>query len=252
VVKLEKIVRYLDIYLDISGIKDSSWNGLQWEGRQIVRRVMCAVDTGAMVFEEATRRKADLIVVHHGNYWKDANPCFTGFNKKRMEILYRNGISLYAAHLPLDKHPEIGNNALLLKMTGAKIFRDFFIYDSQAISYCGFYKKAEKLDTIVKRINKGLGIECRVLPHGKKLVKTVAVISGGGGYAGFNEAVKAGVDLYITGDILEVFHASKDSGINVIFGGHHATETPGVKAISKLISKKFDVESEFVDIPTGL
>lgn len=251
-VKLEKIVGFLDRYLDISGIKDDSWNGLQWEGKQDVKKVMCTVDSGIIVFQEAAKRKIDLIVVHHGNYWKNTNPCFIGFNKKRMEILYRNGISLYAAHLPLDRHPEIGNNALLLKMAGAKIFKDFFLYDGQAISYCGFYKKAEKLDTIVKRINTGLGIECRLLPYGKKTIQTVAVISGGGGYAGFNEALKAGVGLYITGDTLEIFHASRDSGINVIFGGHHATETLGVKQIAKLISKKFDVDSEFVDIPTGL
>lgn len=86
----------------------------------------------------------------------------------------------------------------------------------------------------------------------KKLIQTVAVISGGGGYAGFNEAVKAGVDLYITGDVIEIFHNAKDSGINVIFGGHHATETLGVKQLAKLISRDLDVEAEFVDIPTGL
>ncbi|HOC02134.1 MAG TPA: Nif3-like dinuclear metal center hexameric protein [bacterium] len=251
-IKLERIVGFLNSYLDISGIRDGSWNGLQFEGKEVVKRVMCSVDAGAIVFEEAAKRRADIVVVHHGNYWADTNPCFTGLNKKRMDILYKNGISLYAAHLPLDKHPEIGNNAMLLRMIGAKIFRDFFIYDGQAISYCGHYKKAENLDSIVDKINKGLGIKCRVLPFGKKLIQTVAVISGGGGYAGFNEAVKAGVDLYITGDAIEIFHNAKDSGINVIFGGHHATETLGVKQLAKLISKDLDVEAEFVDIPTGL
>ncbi|HPP67161.1 MAG TPA: Nif3-like dinuclear metal center hexameric protein, partial [bacterium] len=199
-VKLETLVRFLDNYLDINGIKDNSWNGLQCEGKSNVNKVMCAVDAGATVFEEAAEKKADMIVVHHGTYWKDTNPSFVSFNKKRMEILYKNGISLYAAHLPLDKHLEVGNNALLLKMIGAKIFKDFFICDGQAISYCGYYKKAQKLDAIIEKINKGLEITCRVLPYGKNLIQTVATMSGGGGYNGFNEAVKSGVDLYVTGD----------------------------------------------------
>ncbi|MGB9642546.1 MAG: Nif3-like dinuclear metal center hexameric protein [Candidatus Ratteibacteria bacterium] len=249
---LECIVKFLDSFLNINHIKDDSWNGLQWEGIEKVEKIMCTVDAGADVFQQAAKMKANLVIVHHGNYWKNVNPSFTGANKKRMEILYRHNISLYAAHLPLDMHPEIGNNILLLKLIGAKKTTGFFPYDGQSISFCGRFTKPKKLDEIISKINNSLGIKCRVLPYGVDTVKTVAVISGGGGYAGFNEAIKAGVDLYISGDTIEVFHSAKDSKINVIFGGHHATETLGVKKLAKILSKRFDVEAEFVDIPTGL
>ncbi|HOJ30653.1 MAG TPA: Nif3-like dinuclear metal center hexameric protein [bacterium] len=250
--KLNNIVKFLDGFLNINNIKDDSWNGLQWEGTEKVEKIMCTVDAGADTFQEAVKRNANLIIVHHGNYWKNANPSFTKANKKRMEILHRHNISLYAAHLPLDMHPEIGNNILLLKMMGAKKTTGFYPYDGQYISFCGQFTKPKKLDDIVSTINGCLGITCRLLPYGPDKIKTVAVISGGGGYAGFNEAIKAGVDLYVSGDTLEVFHSAKDYGINVIFGGHHATETLGVKELAKVISKNFDVKAEFVDIPTGL
>lgn len=250
--KIKKIVDFLDMLLKIREIKDDSWNGLQFEGKQEIKKIMCTVDAGMSVFEKAIEEKFDMIIVHHGMYWKNLNPSVTGANKKRIELLYENGVSLYAAHLPLDMHPEIGNNAMLLKIIGAKKSKPFFPYDGQSISWCGIFNVQVKLESIVKKINDVLGINCKLLPYGKNLIKTVAVISGGGGYGGFNEAIKEGVDLYISGDTLEVFHFAKDSGINVIFGGHHATETLGVKEISKILSKKFDVDAQFVDVPTGL
>jgi len=250
--RLKNIVSFLDKFLDIKNIKDDSWNGLQFEGNPVVKKVMCTVDAGATVFEKAADEKADLIIVHHGHYWKNSNPCFIGANKKRLEILYKNGISLYAAHLPLDMHPEIGNNMMLLKIIGARKTKPFFSYDGKSISFCGVFQKKVKLEEIVDRFNKSLGIRARVLPYGPEDIKTVAVVSGGGGYAGFGEAIKEGVDLYVSGDTLEVFHSAKDFSLNVVFGGHHATETLGVKEIAKILEKKFDIESKFVDIPTGL
>lgn len=251
-VKLGNIVGFLDRYLDIAGIKDDSWNGLQWEGKSQVKKIMCSVDAGMSVFQKAVEEKADLIIVHHGHYWKNTSPCFTGFNKKRLEILYKHGISLYAAHLPLDMHPEIGNNIMLLNLIGAKKSSPFFPYEGKFISFCGTFRKKTAFEEIVNRLNKSLGIRCRVLPYGPEIVKKVAVISGGGGYAGFNAALKEGVDLYISGDTIEVFHLAKDFSINVIFGGHHATETPGLRQLAKILSERFDVEAKFIDIPTGL
>lgn len=250
--KLGKIVKFLDEFLDIKNIKDDSWNGLQWQGKDEVEKIMCTVDAGATVFKKAAEEKADLIIVHHGNYWKHLNPSFTGANKKRLEILYKHGISLYAAHLPLDMHPEIGNNVMLLKVIGAKKSKPFFPYEGKSISFCGVFSKKVKLDEVEKKLNEALGITCRVLPYGSETIRTVAVISGGGGYTGFNEALKEGVDLYISGDTLEVFHLAKDTGINVIFGGHHATETLGVRELAKVLEKKFHVKAKFIDIPTGL
>ncbi|MCM8789292.1 MAG: Nif3-like dinuclear metal center hexameric protein [Candidatus Omnitrophica bacterium] len=250
--KLKSIIRFLDRFLDIKNIKDDSWNGLQWEGKPDIKKIMCTVDAGASVFEKAVEENADLIIVHHGIYWKNINPSFAGANKKRMELLYKHGISLYAAHLPLDMHPEIGNNIMLLNLIGAKKSKPFFPYNGQSISYCGIFTKKKRIKDIANMLNGLPGISCRVLPYGNEKIKTVAVISGGGGYAGFYEALKEGVDLYISGDTLEVFHSARDSGINVIFGGHHATETLGVKEIARILEKKFNVVARFVDVPTGL
>lgn len=249
---LKNIVSFLDEFLDIKNIKDDSWNGLQWEGKQNVKKIMCAVDAGTKVFEKAAEEKADLVIVHHGHYWKNLNPSFQGPNKKRLDILYKNSISLYAAHLPLDMHTQIGNNVMLLKIIGAKRSKPFFPYEGKSISFCGVFPKKISVDEIVKKLDKSLDTQCRVLRFGPEIVRTVAVLSGGGGYAAFNEALKENVDLYITGDTIEVFHLARDCGINVVFGGHHATETPGVKELAKVLEKKFDVEAKFVDIPTGL
>ncbi len=250
--KLKTIVDFLDGFLDIKNIKDDSWNGLQWEGKETVKKIMCTVDAGATVFQKAVEEKVDMIIVHHGHYWKNTNPCFCGPNKKRLEILYKNNISLYAAHLPLDMHPEIGNNIMLLRLIGAKKSKPFFPYENKSISFCGVFPKGKSVFEIIETLNNSLGIECKFLPYGKEMIKTVAVISGGGGYAGFNEAIKEGVDLYISGDTIEIFHLAKDFSINVIFGTHHATETLGVKQLAKLLEKKFDVEAHFIDVPTGL
>ncbi len=131
--KLKTIVDFLDGFLDIKNIKDDSWNGLQWEGKETVKKIMCTVDAGATVFQKAVEEKVDMIIVHHGHYWKNTNPCFCGPNKKRLEILYKNNISLYAAHLPLDMHPEIGNNIMLLRLIGAKKSKPFFPYENKSI-----------------------------------------------------------------------------------------------------------------------
>jgi putative NIF3 family GTP cyclohydrolase 1 type 2 len=108
------------------------------------------------------------------------------------------------------------------------------------------------LKEIEEKLNRDLNTKCGVLPFGKDKVRTIAVCSGGGGYSGFYNALDAGVDLYITGDAVEIFHTAKDAGVNVIFAGHHATETLGLKALSLTLQKKFGIETVYIDLPTGL
>ena len=120
------------------------------------------------------------------------------------------------------------------------------------MGWVGEFKRTVSLGAIERKLARCLNTQCTVLPFGKRNIKTVAVVSGGGGLSGFNEAVTAGVDLYLTGEISDVYHAAKDASINVIFGGHHATETLGVKALSEVVKRKFKVETMFLDIPTGL
>ena len=250
--ELKKIVRFLDDYLKINDIKDDSWNGLQVEGRSEVKKAVFAVDAGKEIFKKAIEEKADLIVVHHGHFWKTSNPSIRGWNKERIELLLSNGISLYAVHLPLDKHKETGNNVLLLKMLGAKIEEGFAQHEGDNVGWIGKLEKPVKIKDIEEKLNSELNTKCTVLAFGKEKVKTIAVCSGGGGYPIFFEALNKNVDLYVTGDAIEIYHVAKDAEFNVIFAGHHATETVGVKALSEIIKKKFDVGCVFVDIQTGL
>lgn len=250
--KLTEIVSFLDEYLDTKNVKDDSWNGLQVQGREEVKKIMFAVDAGMQTFEKAKELSADMIVVHHGHFWKGADPRIVDFNKKRIEFLLQNQISLYASHLPLDKHPEVGNNAQLIKILGFEKDKPFAFYHGEFISFIGKTDKPKKVEEIQNILEKEIGATCKVLPLGKKEIKTIAVCSGGGAFPQLIEAMNEKVDLYLTGDSSEFYHLVKDFGINVICAGHHATEIVGVKALSEIVKDKFDIETIFVDIKTGL
>ncbi|MBL7100741.1 MAG: Nif3-like dinuclear metal center hexameric protein [Nanoarchaeota archaeon] len=251
-VELKRIVKFLDEYLKIKDIKDTSWNGLQVEGKSEIKKIVFAVDAGIETFEKAIQEKADMIIVHHGHFWKEGDPAIKEGSKERIELLLKNNISLYAAHLPLDRHKEVGNNAQLLKILDAKIKEEFAEHDGQNVGWIGELKKPKSITEIEKLINSKLKTKSTILPFGKEKIKTIAVCSGGGGYPTLFEALNKKVDLYLTGDAIEVYHSVKDAKINVIFAGHHTTETVGVQALSEIIKKEFDVETVFIDIPTGL
>ena len=249
---LKKIVEHLDSYLDTKNINDDSWNGLQIEGKSEVEKVLFAVDAGLETFEKAIEKNADMVVVHHGLFWKSANPSLINWNKKRIELLVKNGISVYASHLPLDKHPESGNNAQLLKILGFEKNKEFGFSNGEFISFTGKTNQPKTIIEIENILKKELHATCKTLAFGKKEISTIAVCSGGGGYPQFIESLDTDVDLYLTGDSTEMYHLVKDANMNVIFAGHHATEIVGVKALAEIIKKEFEVETLFVDIPTVL
>jgi dinuclear metal center YbgI/SA1388 family protein len=253
VARRDELVSFLDQYLEIKTIQDDAWNGLQVEGTDLVGKAFFAVDAGMETLQQAKKHNANMIVVHHGMFWQGSKPCLVGPQRRQCEFLLKEGISLYAAHLPLDKHPEVGNNAQLLKILGYDVERPFCKYHGQDISFIGKTSKPKSVEAIVKILQGQLGAECKVLPFGKKIIHRMAVCSGGGAnYGILQEALDAEVDLYLTGDATEMYHKIKDNNFNVIFAGHHATEIVGVRALSNLIAKKFDVEALFFDIPTSL
>lgn len=250
--KLEKVVGFLDGFLKTAEFDDLSWNGLQFEGRADIGCVAFAVDAGIDTFNAAAKEGADMVVVHHGHFWRNSNPSYASWSKKRIEILREKGMSLYASHLPLDAHPVAGNNAQLLKLIGAKVTGEFGTYGGRPIGWKGRLPRPVAVEEIAGTLEREIGASCRVLPFGAKEVSTVGVVSGGGGYEIFFEALDSGVDLYVTGDATEVYHTAKDAGLNVIFAGHHATETLGVRALEKIVAKRFKVKTVFIDLPTGL
>ncbi len=251
-VTCQRLTAFLDKYLDANAVEDSSWNGLQIEGRREVRRVMCAVDAGKVTFEEAAARSADYLIVHHGLFWKPDNPSIRGWRRERIDLLRDPGISLYASHLPLDRHRVVGNNARLAALLNGTIREEFLSCGGKCIGWIARLDKARTVRSLAGKLEKELGGTCTVLACGPSRVRSFAVVSGGVGIRGVSEAIERGVQVFITGEPCDVYHLAKDAGINVIFAGHHASETLGVKALGGLVKKKFGVEADFVDIPTGL
>lgn len=248
----DAIVTFLDEQLPYGEFDDQSFNGLQVEGKEQVTKIVTGVSAGKELFARAAEAEADFIVVHHGHYWRYGTPSLTGWEKQRVDILLDHNMSLYASHLPLDKHAKFGNNALLLNLLNAEIVDDFLEHNRETSSYTGMIMRGKHLDEIVGILETSLKTKCITLPFGPAIVRTVAVVSGGGGYRAFAEAMDAGVDLFITGDTAEIYNDAKDSGTNVIFAGHHATERLGVKALGEVLQKTFEVRVEFIDVPTGL
>lgn len=250
--KLKSICEFLDKYLETTSVEDACWNGLQFEGCKDVKKIIFSVDASSDCFNMASKQGAGLIIVHHGHFWKNLNPSYSGWAKQRLEILRNSDISLYASHLPLDRHTEVGNNVQILRILGAIVKEGFLSHSGTNIGWIGEITNGISIDRVESILTERLNAECKVLPFGNSLVHTIAVCSGGGGYKGFYEALEKSADLYITGDTAEIYFTAKDSGINVIFAGHHATETVGLKALSEVVERKFDVETLFLDLPTGL
>ena len=250
--KLTELVKYLNSYLDIANIPDSSYNGLQLERNDEVNKVAFAVDACVDSFNHAVAYGADLVIVHHGIFWSFTSPALTKWNRQRVDVLIDNNVSLYAAHLPLDRNKEIGNNVELLRLFDAEITEPFLFKDKTNIGWIGKAKKPWKLADIEDRLNKELKTQSTVIPFGNPEVSTIAACSGGGGYDGFWAALDAEVDLYLSGDTVAIFQTAKDARMNVVFSGHYATETLGMKALAKHLHDKFGLETEFIDLPTGL
>jgi dinuclear metal center YbgI/SA1388 family protein len=246
--KLHEVCSFLDEYLQIADYQDVSNNGLQIEGRRRVKKVAFAVDACMESFRAAKRIDADMLVVHHGLIWGGID-YITGITKRRIEYLLKNEISLYAAHLPLDAHPEVGNNALIIKKAGGKPEKKFGEYKGIKIGYCCSLRKPVSIENLAGRMSSP---EIRILLFGDDIVENVAAVSGKGGFA-VREAVERNVDLLITGEAEhEVYHTAKEGQLNVLFLGHYESEKYGVIALSKLIQEKLGLEVEFIDIPTHL
>jgi len=248
-VLLKEIVEFLDGELGVKDVEDSSNNGLQVSGNKEVKKIAFAVDACMEVFEKA--KDFDMVIVHHGISWDDSLKYLTGINYSRTKFLVNNNISLYAVHLPLDKHPKHGNNAELCRIFELKHIHGFGNYHKQMIGFVG--EKEISLNDFVKEINKKLNTSCKVFEFGKKQIKKIAVVSGNGGSAMIREAVENNFDCLVMGEAgHSSYHTAKEGNLNVIAAGHYATETLGVKALMNILKEKFKVEVKFIDAPTGL
>lgn len=249
---LREIVEYLDTYLDVASILDASGahNGLQVDSRSPVERICAAVDASQATIDAAASEGAQLLLVHHGLFWGDPLPV-VGRTYRRLRSLFDADLSVYAAHLPLDVHPEVGNNVLLARALGLEVEGRFGEWSG--FEGVGVWCSADlPLEGLAARVRSACGSEPHVIPGGPGHVRRVGIVTGGAGSL-IAAAHAAGLDTFVTGEgAHHTFHDAVELGVNVLYAGHYATETLGVKELAARLADRFDLGWSFVDRPTGL
>jgi len=249
--KRSELVHYLDEYLHINDIKDYGPQGLQIEGRGEVQRIVGAVDAHLPCVEAAIALEADMLLVHHGIFWGEARRLAGGYGRL-IKAYMNNDLNLYAAHLALDAHPEVGNNAELAHRLGLEIVDWWANVRGVNIGVIAEQPDGIKLDYLVNHFEQAVGPVKVVLAHGPRIVHRVGVISGFGADR-IEEAATLGCDVFLTGETSHAqYYEALNAGINVIYGGHYTTETVGVQALGEHLAEEFELDFEFVDLPTGM
>ena len=250
-----ELVNFLDKTLDLKSFSaDASNNGLQIEGCDSVGRVLFGVDACQELFDTAVETESQFIFVHHGISWGGGFRRITGIDAKRIGLLLNSGITLYAAHLPLDAHPELGNNAGLCKILGLRSIEPFCEIDGANIGFTGSLSRGTAVETLVKKLKNALDFpECNYYGDPDLKARKIAVVSGGCSEEVLTQAAAAEAELLLTGEFKhQLYHPAREMGLNIIAAGHYATETVGPKAVMEKVGSLFDVEVEFADFPTGL
>jgi dinuclear metal center YbgI/SA1388 family protein len=249
-IELDEIVAHLDTYLRVAevGDADRAFNGLQVENDGTVRRVAVAVDACLASITGAAELGADLLVVHHGLFWDDLG-AIVGRHGRRVRALVRHGIALYAAHIPLDLHPEVGNNSVLARQLGLADRTSFGEYRGSLIGVAG--RVALSRDEFVARVSTVLGVQPRVVAGGADRVERVGIVTGRG-VDFMRDAHRVGLDTFLTGEgTHHTYFDAEELGMNLIYAGHYATETVGVKALGAHVHERFGIPWRFIDHPTG-
>jgi dinuclear metal center YbgI/SA1388 family protein len=248
---LFEIVNYTNDFLRIDEIGDwdNALNGLQIENSGGITRIAAAVDASTRVLKAAAKQNVDLVIVHHGLFWAGLQPV-TAALRRQLKLAFENNIALYSAHLPLDLHPEVGNNAQLAAVLGLKSNVPFFEEKGQLI---GLKASASLLpDKLDCKLQKALSGSVKAFMFGPKKTKTIGIITGGAGSEIYKVA-QEGIDTFITGEAPHWAAVAADElGMNLLLGGHYATEVFGVKALAAHLSKRFKVPWAFIDCPTGI
>jgi dinuclear metal center YbgI/SA1388 family protein len=250
-VSLNAIARHCDLLLRTKHIKDydGAVNGLQVENRGTVRRLAAAVDASLATVQLAIKAKANLLLVHHGLFWGKSHP-WTGKRYELLRLLLENDLAVYSSHLPLDAHPSLGNNIQLCAALGLKNPRPFFFSHGQFI---GLQARARlSRAEVASRLQQATAKKPLLIPGGPDICRRIGVVTGGAG-SELKTAASEGVDTFVTGEGPHWTYAlAEELGVNVLYGGHYATETFGVKALANHLSRKFKLPWTFLDHPTGL
>lgn len=243
--KREELTHYLDTLLEAARYKDYCPNGLQVEGSAEVRRVLAGVTASQALVDAAIARGADTLLVHHGWFWRGEDGRVTGFRKARLQALLGQDINLIGYHLPLDAHPELGNNAQLAKRLGWSIEGYF---GDQDLGCFGSSAGTGTLSDLAAQLTRELRRSPLLIGDAGRPVRRIAWCSGGA-QSYFEAAIDQGVDVFVSGEISEQHvHLARETGVAYLAAGHHATERFGVQALAAHLAERFGIECEFLDI----
>lgn len=244
-VKINELTHYTQQLMQVERFKDYCPNGLQVEGRCDIRKIVTGVSASMALLEAAHQANADLILVHHGYFWRNEDARVIGIKRNRLAFLLKNDLNLMAYHLPLDAHPQLGNNVQLGKVLG--IVPIDYAGESNIVAF-GHLDQPKKLLELALDIEKSMQRVPLVIGDPQKLVQKVAWCTGAAqGY--IESAIEMGADVFISGEISEQTpHQADESGVSYISAGHHATERYGVQALGEHLAEKFNLMHEFIDI----
>ncbi|MGE5524983.1 MAG: Nif3-like dinuclear metal center hexameric protein [Rhodospirillaceae bacterium] len=241
----DDLVAYLDEYLQVAAFRDYCPNGLQVEGRDHVDVIVTGVTASHDLLDAAVEAGADAVLVHHGYFWKGEDARITGMRRRRIGTLVSHDLNLIAYHLPLDAHPEIGNNATLARHLGIMPEGRF---GDQNIGAYGTLEQPMPLQEFAEHVGGRLQRQPLTIGDPQRAVRRIAWCTGAAqGY--FEQAAALGVDLYLTGEVSEQnFHAARESGVAFMAAGHHATERYGIEALGAHLAARFGLEHRFIEI----
>ena len=245
-----QLSHYLDNLLEINSIRDApnALNGLQIQNKGEIKKIGLAVDLCQATIDLAIEKQCQMLFVHHGAFWSGLQP-IRGKHYEKLSAMMQANIGLYSAHIPLDLHPAYGNNRALADLIGLENLESFGEYDGIKIGFKGSLPaiSSEQLGQVLEQ-----KLDSQVKVIGKGEVKTVGLVTGGAADI-VRQAIQEGLDCYITGEgANHHFHEATEGNCILIFAGHYATETGGVKSVGKHLKEKFDIDSEFLHYPTGL
>lgn len=244
-IRRDELRDYLDGMLDAVAFRDYCPNGLQVEGRPDIGLVVCGVTASQALLDEAVRLGADAVLVHHGWFWRGEDARVTGIRRRRLATLLVRDINLFAYHLPLDAHPDLGNNAQLACRLGWNVEGRF---GDQDVGYLGRPEEPLAAVAIAAELERVLGRTPLLVGAGDRVVRRLAWCSGGA-QNWFEQAILAGADCYVSGEISEqTVHLARESGVPYIAAGHHATERHGAMALGEHLREQFGLDCRFVDL----
>ncbi len=247
-VTLSALQQTLNELLQPGQISDYCPNGLQVEGRAEINRIVTGVTASQALLDRAIAAGADAVLVHHGYFWKGEDPCIRGMKKNRLAALIRADVSLLAYHLPLDVHPELGNNVQLAKRLGITVEGGLEPDKAVSVGLTGCLPEPVSAAVFAGLIERELGRKPLHIPAGQEQIQRIGWCTGSAqGY--INNAIEQGLDAYLTGEVSEsTVHTARENGIHFYAAGHHATERYGIQALGEYLQEQLGIEHQFIDI----